>query len=225
MPNPPKLWTVNVTAAIGHVSDGLWVVDSLMGYVKTGQGKPSDKERALFAASIVFTYGIWENYVEQLALELSQKVAAQIKPERVPEEVRKVLEKKSAWELAISPGWKQLWTDYVKDRAVGGDAEKFGMNTARAGQVRHLLTLAGVKDAFKDIGEDVVPAHMKGDAKQPAAPDAVDALVALRGEIVHTGKVPDLLSKGRVLEWRKFIQDLTSKLDASCRKQCQELLS
>ncbi|WP_148040888.1 HEPN domain-containing protein [Montanilutibacter psychrotolerans] len=194
-----------------------------MSYVKAGQGKPSTKERALFAASVVFTYGIWENYVEQLALELAGHVATIIRPENVPEEVKKVLEKKTAWELAISPGWKELWLAYVREKAIGDDSDKFGMNTARAGQVKHLLSLAGVKNAFDGVEDGIAPPHL--DSKKRNAIDAVEALVTLRGEIVHTGKVPDELSKGRVIEWRGFIEQLTKKIDASCRTQCQAILS
>ncbi|MGK2896020.1 MAG: hypothetical protein ACSLEY_00245 [Candidatus Saccharimonadales bacterium] len=214
---------VKATDALGHVDAGLEVIGNLMGYVKPGQGKPSAKERALFAASIVFTYGIWENYVEQLALELSGKVAPAIKPDAVPAKIRKQLEGKTPWELSVSPGWRALWIDIVKAKALGDEKEKFGMNTARAGQVSFLMEIAGVEDAFKSIADSIAPIHLE--AKDRTAKGAVDALVTLRGEIVHTGKVPATLSKSHVTAWKDFVNDLTKAMDKSCREQCANLLT
>ena len=77
------VWTENHTSAHENVGTALAVVDRLLGYVKDGKGKPSAEERALFAAAVVFIYGIWENFVEQLAIELVQRVSAKITPERV----------------------------------------------------------------------------------------------------------------------------------------------
>lgn len=213
-------WTSKPSKAHRSVRDALKVVDNLLGFVKDGVGKPSVQERALFAAAVVFTYGIWENYVEQLAIELVEAVSRDIKPEKVPENVRKQLDKKSAWELAVSPGWRQLWSTSVREKAVGGDDEKFGLNTARAGQVKFLLALAGVADPFGAVPVDIIPDHLKAGATFDGA---VDGLVTLRGEIVHTGKVPDALRKKHVLAWRKFVEKAIDKVDESCRHQCKSL--
>jgi hypothetical protein len=88
---------------------------------KDGRGKPSVEERALFAAAVVFTYGVWENFVEQLAIELVEQVALSVQPEQVPEQIRRSLEKKTAWELSVSPGWRRLWVESVKVQAIGDD--------------------------------------------------------------------------------------------------------
>ncbi|ODS54097.1 MAG: hypothetical protein ABS36_11670 [Acidobacteria bacterium SCN 69-37] len=197
----------------------LKVVDNLLGFVKDGAGKPSVKERALFAASVVFTYGIWENYVEQLAIELAETVATGISPDRVPEQVRRQLDKKSAWDLAVSPGWRALWVTSVREKAIGDEDEKFGLNTARVGQVKNLLSMAGVADAFRLVPSDVIPEHFKDGSFE----DAVNELVTLRGEIVHTGKVPDTLRKSHVRAWRKFVESAINAVDESCRAQCKEL--
>lgn len=217
-----KHWTERDSDALAHVKSGLAVIDNVTGYVKAGVGKPSAKERALFAAAIVFAYGVWENYVEQLAIDLCEKLSDDVKPERVPEEVRKLLEKKTAWELSISPGWRKLWRDFVNEKAVGGDSDKFGMNTARAGSVKYLLSLAGVKDPFAGIDNNIAPTHL--DQQKQNVTAALDELVTLRGEIVHTGKVPDTLSKGHVSNWRNYVEKLTAGVDSACRTQCKALL-
>ena len=215
-------WTDDRTASHHNVGSALGVVDNLLSYVKDGQGKPSVKERALFAAAVVFTYGIWENFVEQLAIELVEKLSLEIGPENVPEQIRKSLEKKTAWELTVTPGWRALWIEQIKIQAVGDDQEKFGMNTAKAGQVKNLLSQAGVSDPYKNIPPGVIPEYLPLSKKNVV--DAVNSLVELRGEIVHTGKVPGTLRKGQVLAWRRFVESAADKIDESCREQCKALV-
>lgn len=215
-------WTEKETEAIAHVKSGLAVIDNVTSYVKSGAGKPSAKERALFAAAIVFAYGVWENYVEQLAIDITSKLSTEIDPEKVPEEIRKIFDKKSAWDLSISPGWRRLWVDHVREKAVGGDADKFGMNTARGNSVKYLLSLAGVNDPFSGIDKSICPTHLAEPKRTVVL--ALDELVTLRGEIVHTGKVPDSLRKDHVSNWRNYIEQLTSRVDQSSRTQCKSLL-
>src|SRR5581483_8746301 len=210
------------TAAHRSIGDAVGVVDNLLSFAKGGKGKPSEKERALFAAAVVFTYGIWENFVEQLAIELATHLGKEIAPERVPDQIRKLLEKRSAWELTVSPGWRTLWTDQVRLQAVGDDEDRFGMNTAKAGQVKNLLALAGVDDPYQTIKPTTIPGHLP--ANERTVVDAINALVELRGEIVHTGKVPDTLRKSHVRAWRRFIEKTIDSIDASSRTQCKKHL-
>jgi hypothetical protein len=187
-----------------------------------GQGKPSAKERAIFAAAVVFLYGVWENYVEQLAIELVRGISSEAKPDRIPDIVRKQLEKKSAWELTISPGWRALWVQSVTVNAVGDDEERFGLNTAKAGQVTHLLSTAGSSAPFSGALMKIIPEHVSGSATTVA--EAVNLLVELRGEIVHTGQVPLTLRKHHVLGWETFVKSLCDAVDATARSQCASLV-
>ena len=216
------MWTASPTEAAKNITPALEVVDSILSFAKDGVGKPTDKERALFAAAVVFTYGIWESFVEQLAIELVSHVSKDISEHRVPEAVRGVLHKKSAWELAVSPGWRALWHELVKVEALGDNGDKHGMNTARAGQVSRLLTLAGPDKPLQGIPQRRVPTHLT--QKEKTVEAALDKLVSLRGEIVHTGKVPDALRKPHVRAWRNFVAAATEAIDVACRKQCYSLL-
>ena len=216
-------WTAETTQALSSAEVSLKTVGNLLSFVNDGQGKPSAGERAIFAAAVVFLYGTWENYVEQLAIELVGHIANEVSAEKVPDQVRKSLEKKSAWELAIHPGWKALWIQSVRLTAVGDDDERFGMNTARAGQVKNLLVTAGAVDPFSDFPEGVVPTHLGANAA--TVPDAVNKLVELRGEIVHTGKVPSALRKYHVLEWQTFVATVCKGVDQTVRNQCKRLSS
>lgn len=213
----------NRTEAHQSVSDALGVVDNLLNYAKETQGKPSQQERALFAAGVVFIYGIWENYVEQLAIELATKISAEVVPQKVPESIKKFLEKKTAWELTVAPGWRVLWLDRVKSIAVGDDEDKYGINTARSGPVENMLVQAGVSKPFEGIPATIIPEHLLESDR--TFERAIDQLVTLRGEIVHTGKVPNALRKGHVRSWRQFIEDAADHLDENCRKKCKLLLT
>lgn len=217
----PK-WADSPTEARQSISDALGVVDNLLSLVKNGQGKPSAKERALFAAAVVFTYGVWENFAEQIAIELAKHVSRGISAEKVPQQIRSVLEKKTAWELTVTPGWRTLWAEHVRLKAIGDDEEKWGMNTAKAGQVENLLQLAGAQFPFQKIDTAIIPKHLsnKADVKE-----AINALVELRGEIVHTGTVPDDLRKAHVHAWRGFVEGVTKAIDEACRQQCKSLVA
>ena len=121
----------------------------------------------------------------------------------------------------MSPGWRDLWIATVRERAIGNDADKFGLNTAKAGQVQDLLAFVGVIDALRGISADLVPEHLQSQVSSVA--DAVNHLVELRGHIVHTGSVPDSLRKAHVREWRDFVEKLANELDTECRKQLKAL--
>lgn len=213
-------WFDTRSMALSNAETSLNTVDELLTLVKDGRGKPSEKERAVFAAVVVFLYGIWENFVEQLAIELVTHLSPSIDPTRVPDQVRKSLEKKSAWELSVHPGWRSLWAESVKLQAVGDDGDKFGMNTAKSGQVKNLLVAAGACDCFAKASASIIPGHLEEIAK---VEDAVNQLVELRGEIVHTGKVPESLRKSHVMDWKSFVRSVCESVDECAREQSKLL--
>ena len=215
-------WTSNRTAARVSVDSTLQVVDDLLSYMSEGKGKPSTSERALFAAAVVFSYGVWESYVEELAIETAIEVSTEIKPSQVPADVREFLKQASAWELSVHPGWQRLWVQRVKAEAKG-EGDKYGLNTAKAKQVSSLLKTVGVVDVFQSLPTAIIPAHLQETTATVAS--AVDELVKLRGEIVHSGSVPDSLRKHHAKEWREFVKDLTTEVDTVCRSQCKALLA
>jgi hypothetical protein len=55
--------------------------------------------------------------------------------------------------------------------------------------------------------------------------DALNKLVELRGEIVHTGKVPGALRKHHVREWRDFVELVCRGVDTTSRNQCKRLIA
>lgn len=215
-------WASRKTSALKNLEKSLKNVDGVLSFMSNSPGQPSSAERALYAAAVVFIYGIWENYCEQLAIELGERVSSAIAPEEVPSKVRKTLEKHTAWELSVHPGWRHLWSKKIETIAVGDGGEKFGLNTAKAGQVSHLLEMVGVTSPFSELGDDIPPDHLPDSCVDSES--AINALVELRGEIVHTGSVPRTLRKHHINEWREFLEEVTKELDKECRKQCKTLV-
>ena len=93
------------------------------------------------------------------------------------------------------------------------------MNTARAEAVKDLLSLCGVSDPYRKLPK--APQHLPN---KPTSTDAINALVTLRGEIVHTGAVPDTLKKHHAKEWREFVVGVVETIEVTCRKQCKKVL-
>jgi hypothetical protein len=215
-------WTDEPTEARQSVDVALRVVDSLLSYMSPERGKPTEREKALFAAVVVFSYGVWESFVEELAIEVAMKLSSEIDASRVPTHVRELLEQSStAWQLSVHPGWKALWIQRVQTTAKG-EGDKYGLNTARVKQVSSLLRTAGIEDAFRALPTQIIPPHVKATTKTVAA--AVDQLVSIRAEIVHSGSVPKSLKKNDAREWRQFVEALATELDEVCRRECAKLL-
>ena len=75
-------WFDTKSMALSSAETSLNTVDELLTLVKDGRGKPSEKERAVFAGAVVFLYGIWENFVEQLAIELVTHLSPPYRPHK-----------------------------------------------------------------------------------------------------------------------------------------------
>lgn len=188
---------------------GLEVVDGIMSFISDGRGKPSKSQRALYVAAIAFAYALWENYVEDLAIELVEQMAPDVDPARLPESlVERINEGLTAWQLTVDPGWRREWVARTTLAAKGDGHKRHGMSMARAEAVIDLFGWVGIHP-FKGM----TPSTKK-----------VDELVELRNLVVHTGKIPDDLRKAHVIEWRDFVRTLYCNFDRACRGQVAALL-
>lgn len=197
--------------ALKNLVPGLKAVDNVLSFAKSGAGKPSAKERSLFVASIALSYAVWESFAEDLAVEAATFVASKIDPSRVPEAAKKFTEQATTpWELAVHPGWRQLWVARVHDRAKGREDrnEDFGLLTANVKKVRGLFAHIGL-DPFANMAQDRL--------------DALDELVSLRGTIVHTGKSPDDFVKANATGSRDLVKELADGADEEAAAQIKSL--
>lgn len=197
--------------ALNSLSNGLGAVDNVLSFAKPTKGKPSNQERSLFVASVALSYAVWENFVEDLVIEATRFLAMEIDPASVPEPARRFVEHNTkAWDLSVHPGWRDLWIDRIKTRAKGreDEDEDFGLLTASAAKVKALFANSGL-DPFAGVDDDLTA--------------QLDDLVALRGEIVHTGQAPSDFYKANAISAKDTVQQLSVATDASIAEQVDEL--
>ena len=168
----------NWSQASWDADRGLEVVDGIMSFISDGRGQPSKNQRALYVAVIAFGYALWENYVEDLCIELVKQMAPVIEPSRLPAPlVERINQGLTPWQLAVDPGWRTEWVTRTTIAAKGDGHKRHGMSMARAEAVNDLFVWVGILPFT-----GMAPSMKK-----------VDDLVELRNSVVHTGKIPDSL--------------------------------
>jgi hypothetical protein len=200
------------STSLAHVATGLKAVDNVLSYAKTKPGKPSAKERSLFVASVALSYAVWESFAEDVVVEAVEFAAERIEPEKVPAAAKEFIAKDAtAWELAVHPGWRQLWVNRITLRAKGDpDSNRdFGLLTADSKNVHRLGVLGGL-DLLCELS----------DGKKVE----LDDLVRLRGGIVHTGQAPDDFYKQNALDARALVSEIAKEVDTTVRTQVESLV-
>lgn len=226
-------WDADWSDAAWSADRGMAVVDGLMSFASATRGNPTNEQRSLYVASVAFSYAVWENYVEDLAVELAGMLSAQVGPDSVPDSTRRSIEQHSAWELAVHPGWRGLWADRVRTLAKGDSAAgKWGMNTASFGKVVELFEVVGVELPPRRLtapqprgAQRRVPARVAIDNNgELDVKNALAQLIEVRGEAVHTARTTDPLYKDEVLWWSDFVRALYHVTDESALAQCRALV-
>lgn len=194
-----------LTTAIGHA-------ERLLEGTKTGRGKPSQKEVSMFVASVVLTYGAWEGYVEDVAVEANKFFATNATPAMVPSEARMDIEsaKPTAWELTLDPGWQELWQRRVTVFAKGSpnDGPPFGINTADLKNVTNLFKRVGL-DPWKPL--------------TPADKTGITELVVQRGTVAHTGGTPTGFNKATARQHLDLVVRIVNLIDDSLADQLETI--
>ena len=220
------------TSAYLNALEGMGVPRGMMTFSKGGKGKPSKDETTLFLGAVSFAYAVWENYVEELAIELTRSLAAEIAPEQIPTASRAVIEKDaSSWELSVHPGWRGLWINRVITITKGGEGGRggWGLNSA---------TFENTKEVFETSGfGDALPTRLTVKASGATAPQnvrstngkvdvrhALAQLIEVRGGAVHTATAPDHLRKAHVRWWLAFVEALFEETDRHALQEVDRLL-
>lgn len=236
-------WEEQWTQAAWSADKGMDVVSGLMSYASSSRGQPTNEQRSLYLAAVAFSYAVWENYIESLAVELVTALAVALPEDRIPDGARSVIEfadrerkvPTAAWELAVHPGWRQLWVSRVTAMAVGRpNTSEYGINTANVHNVNALLGAVGLPNLPMRI---VAPAPRGQQRRIPSGveernPDdnsvnlrgTLQALISARGEAVHTASSTSPLFKDEVLWWAEFVRGLYHEVDTYARSGCITLL-
>lgn len=201
----PSKAHATLTTALGHATN-------LLGGTKTGRGKPSQTEVSMFVASVVLTYGAWEGYVEDVAVEANKFFATNATAAMVPTEARKDIESANptAWELTLDPGWQELWQRRVTEFAKGSPnaGRPFGINTADVKNVSNL---------FRRVGLDPWIPLSSTDK------EGIAQLVAERGTIAHTGSTPPGFNKAAAQTHLALVVKIVDLIDDSLAEQLKKI--
>lgn len=220
------------TSAYLNALKGMDVPRGMMTFAKDGKGKPSKDETTLFLGAVSFAYAVWENFVEELAIELTRKLAAGIHPERIPKASRDVIEKDAtSWELSVHPGWRGLWVNRVVTITKGGEGGRggWGLNSATFDNTHEVFMTAGVGDALptrltvKAQGA-TAPQNVRDADGEVDVRNALTQLIEVRGGAVHTATAPDHLRKAHVRWWMAFVQALFEETDREAQQAVDRLL-
>lgn len=223
------------TQAALRAEEALQIPKHLMSFGKDGRGKPTKAEGSLYLSAVTFAYAVWESYVEDVVVELTKLVSPLITAELIPEEAKTLLAEKSTYELAVHPGWRELWIREVVIAAKGEDGGRYGMNTASFKNVTELFSLAGIIDALPEylpcgkgtaLGKTgTLPAKIHlTKQNEVAVKHCIDLLVRIRGEAVHTATTTDALLKNEVLWWSGFVRALHEEVDKFARGEALRML-
>ncbi len=173
--------------------------------VSPDAGRPAGDTGPLLRATVVFIHTAWENYLEQVVLEMTLRLLEIVGDDhsRLPAGLRRALTEKveggDPWLLAAN-GWQKLAEDHVRS-AVGR------LNTPNSEAVEELCKkYLGLRSILDGCGWQNKPAE--------SVRRDLDQLVhEIRGEIVHKGRTPGRLDLGGVRSWRDFINRLVQRFD------------
>ena len=223
-----ELWTSAYVDAL----KGMEVPRGMMTFSKERQGKPSKDETTLFLGAVSFAYAVWENYVEEVAIELTGKLADGIAPERIPTASRAAIERDAtSWELSVHPGWRGLWVNRVIAMTKGNEDGRggWGLNSATFKNAEGIFETAGFGDALPKrltvkSSSTTPPKNVRAKQGEVDVNNALEQLIAVRGEAVHTATAPDHLRKGHVRWWLAFVEALFKETDRQAQKEVDRLL-
>jgi hypothetical protein len=220
------------TSAYVNALKGMEVPRGMMTFSKGGKGKPSKDETTLFLGAVSFAYAVWENYVEELAIELTRSLAAEIAPEQIPTASRAVIEKDaSSWELSVHPGWRGLWINRVTAITKGGEDGRggWGLNSATFDNTKEVFETSGFGGALPTrltvkARDATAPQNVRDTKGEVDVKNALTQLIEVRGGAVHTATAPDHLRKGHVRWWLAFVEALFEETDRQALQEVDRLL-
>lgn len=188
-------------------------------HFKHAGGEPGRRRgvEALNKGAIALTTACWEAFVEDIATIGAEHILSKnIQPGSLPGSIQKKLcdrirsdsHELAAWRLAGS-GWQHAYKQHV-----AAEVERF--HTPRAPQVDGLLDRTiGCLDVSKSWS-------WRGMSVQSAR-EKLDALVTLRGDIVHRVAVDKSVYKNIAIDYAQFIQRLAVRTNNVTREHVAKL--
>lgn len=170
-------------------------------------GKPSGPGYGpLLRAGTALCYTAWEVYVEEALLETVQWLLDNKSAEDLPPSLRSWVAEQSGdpWAF-VGDSWRSAVLQLVRSRLEGDGQGRYGFNTA---------SVANVEALYNNILGFSPLREIRWQKKaNPSVRKDISTLVEVRGEIVHRGTTPGVLSLRGVRAWAGFVRRLTEKFD------------
>ena len=180
-----------------------------------------EKWDVLFRSAIVLMVSHWEAYVEDICEEAldhivtnisdHQKLPKELK-KQVAKEIKNSLNENEAWELA-DHGWK----NYVRKRMEYFRQERNrSFNTPKSENTKIFV--------MKILGIEEICECWAFDSKDSAIiSKQLDALIEIRGEIAHRGRIGKKLDAKFITEQNAFLRKLASKTGGRINKHVKKV--
>lgn len=183
--------------------------------INPAKGTPPGRDRSLVLGAIALVYASWEAYIEQVAIEVVDFMATHLDPADVPVDARDALaEKVDPWGMA-GDGWRHAWKDLIELEMLGDGSSSFGLNNAKPGPVITKFKVVGL-DPFLNV---------KWQKKSTqAVKSSLNALVELRGQVVHTATAPKGAGLKRVRDDKDLVTRVVDLVDKSLGAQASKLV-
>jgi len=188
------------------------LVDMYEAMEKLWEDEPGDFPEGmdvLFRSAVVLMVSHWEAYIEDICGEALEHLVKHSKDssalpkaikQQVASEILASKNKLEAWNLA-DDGWQKLLRARLAAMKVGRDR---GFNSPKAQQTKEFVSnTVGIDDVTKSW------TLKKTDPKSSAK--KLDALVAVRGEIAHRGRIKEKLNMDYIAEHIAFLRGLVAK--------------
>jgi hypothetical protein len=174
------------------------------------EGKPIDEGvEVLFRSAVVLMVSHWEAYVEDICSEALEHLVNRMKgasklPKQIKQQVARDLKAEkneiAIWQLA-DDGWKA----YLRDRLlIHKEARDRSFNTPRAQSTADFVKMVlGI--------EDIRTSWTLEGSSPEAVAKKLDALVEVRGQIAHRGRVGSKLDRAFISDHIAFLRKVVSK--------------
>lgn len=177
-------------------------------YEDAGDPVPEGME-VLFRSAVVLMVSHWEAYIEDITSEALNHLVSKTKESTsLPKEIKKQV----ATELKAATNeievWKIAdggWRPYIKGRLKNfKEVRDRNFNTPKALKTQEFIKVA--------IGlENICSAWATDEVTEAEAKKKLDALIEVRGQIAHRGRLDEKLDKVWVVDHMGFLRKLASK--------------
>lgn len=163
----------------------------------------------LFRSAAVLMVSHWEAYIEDICGEALEHLVKHAKnasalpkaiQQQVAAEIKASKNEVEAWKLA-DDGWKDFLRGRLSSMKEGRDR---GFNSPKSKQTSEFIK--------NSVGiDDISNSWVVGTLESKECAEKLDALIVVRGEIAHRGRIKEKLDKAYIADHIAFLRSLVAK--------------